>query len=139
MTVDGRVVVVGTVEVVRFGLPVVVGRPSVVATGRVDVNVVGGMEVKSVLIPGPLEPGALDNADGTEVVVVEVVVEVVVVDVVVVDVVEVVPGGNFGPVTRGVPMNSKCMPSAMGKVPPHANPCRRNTSTMRSSMVGALP
>ncbi len=57
----------------------------------------------------------------------------------VVDDVDVVPGGSFGPVTRGVPMNSKCIPSAIGNVPPHANPCRRKTSTTRSSMEGVVP
>jgi hypothetical protein len=51
-----------------------------------------------------------------------VVVVVLVVDVVLVDVVDVVPGGSFGPVTRGFPMYSKCIPSVIGNVPPHAKP-----------------
>ena len=67
--------------------------------------------------------------------------EVVVVDVVVVDVVATVGGalGSVGPVTLGLPMNSKCIPSVIGKLPPQANPLRRNTSTMRMSIVGTLP
>ncbi len=58
--------------------------------------------------------------------------------VVVVDVV-VVATGSGGPLTRGVPIHSKCMPSGIGKVPPHAKPCRRNASTIRASMVGTVP
>ena len=54
------------------------------------------------------------------------VVDVVVVDVVVVDVV-VVEDGNTPPTIRGGPTSSKCMPSGMLQVPPHANPFRRNT------------
>ena len=40
---------------------------------------------------------------------------------------------------RGFPMYSKCIPSAIGNVPPHAKPWRRNTSTIRSSIWGVPP
>ena len=72
-------------------------------------------------------PGITGSVDGgTSVVVVVVVVLVVVVDVVVV-VVVVVDDGSGAPETRGGPMSSKCMPSGMLHVPPHAKPLRRNT------------
>lgn len=64
-------------------------------------------------------------AETIEVVVVDVVVEVVVVDVVVVVEVVVVDEGIGAPVIRGGPINSKCMPSGMLHVPPHAKPLRR--------------
>jgi hypothetical protein len=66
-------------------------------------------------------------------------VDVVVVLEVVIVVVGTVPGGSFGPLIRGEPMYSKCIPSGNAHVPPHANPCRRNTSTIRSSIVGVAP
>ena len=47
--------------------------------------------------------------------------------------------GSGGPVTRGVPMNSKCIPSGVAQVPPHAKPCRRKASTMRRSITGGRP
>ncbi len=118
----------------------------VAAPGR---TVVGGRVVPEVGAPevlvdvlGVLVVVVVVLVDVVEVVDVLVVVDVVVdVDVVDVDVVEVVVvlGGSGGPVTRGSPMYSKCMPSAIGNVPPHAKPCRRNTSTMRSSIVGVAP
>lgn len=106
----------------RTGLVTVVEGPGgVVVVEVVDVEVVDVVDV--------------------EVVDVDVEVDVVDVEVVVVLVVVVVGGalGSGGPLTRGVPMNSKCMPSAIGKLPPQANPLRRNTSTMRGSIEGMLP
>lgn len=139
----------GTVAAVGAGAAVVcaadVAAPRTVEGGRV-VPELGVL----VLLVDELAR-AVDVLDVLDVVVnvVDVLVDVVdVVDVVVVDVVEVdvevvdvvvVLGGSGGPVTRGSPMYSKCMPSAIGNVPPHAKPCRRNTSTMRSSIVGVAP
>jgi hypothetical protein len=79
---------------------------------------------------------------GTVVNEVDVVDDVKVVDVVDdVEVVDVVGGalGSGGPEILGVPMNSKCIPSMIEKLPPHANPFRRNTSIMRESIFGTTP
>lgn len=98
-----------------------VARVVVVFPGRVDdAPVVGPTAVD--------EPAVDGNVVAPKIVVdvvVVVVVVVLVVDVVVVDV-DVVDDGSGAPVIRGSPTNSKCMPSGMLHVPPHAKPLRRN-------------
>ena len=106
---------------------VVVERPGFVVEVEVEVEVEAPSEVltEGAAAPPAMVVEAVDAVEKTVVVVVEVV-DVVVVDVVVVDVV-VVDDGSVGPTMRGGPMSSKCMPSGMLHVPPHANPLRRKT------------
>ena len=127
--------VTGTVEAVEC--TVVVEPPRV---GDVEDNVLPGrpglVEVAlAVAFEMPttdvdVEMAVSDDSVAPPAIVVEIevvlVVDVEVVDVVVVDVV-VVEDGNPPPTIRGGPTSSKCMPSGMLQVPPHANPFRRNT------------
>ncbi len=114
--------------------------------GAVVIDVVAVVAVVGAWLGGDaagvLVDGGMEVVDVVVVVVdVDVVVEVdVEVDVEVV-VVLVVGGalGSGGPSIRGVPMNSKCMPSVIGKLPPQAKPFRRNTSTIRGSIVIGPP
>ena len=114
------------VETVVVGLPrlVVVVLALADAVLKLVVTAPTGMVVGGVAVA----PAAASIVVRTVVVTVVVVVAVVVVVVVevVVEVV-VVDEGRVGPVIRGGPMSSKCMPSGMLQVPPQANPFRRNT------------
>ena len=95
--------------------------------GLVEVAVGVALETPTTDVDVEMEVGDVGLVP-TTVVEIEVVLVVdgVVVEVVVVDVV-VVDDGNTPPTIRGGPTSSKCMPSGMLQVPPHANPFRRNT------------
>ena len=131
-----------TVVVVRTGRPAPEpARVDGTAEPDVDGEAVGTGMVVVVDVVDVVDVVVVDVVVVDVVVVDVVVVDVVVVDVVVVDVVVVVGGalGSGAPTTRGSPMNSKCMASLIGKLPPHAKPFLRKTSTILGSIEPTVP